>query len=492
MSRGAAQPAPPSGTAWPLLLGVLALLSCGPVDSPSSPEDPTPGPQPPPSCPGGEAIFEELSAWVEAELQTHSVPGAAVAVLCEDRLAWSGSWGEIRTGWGTPVTPQTRFQLASTTKMFTAAAALSLVEDGVVDLTAPLDDYVPYANVEEPFGVPLDLHSLMSHSAGYPTWFPEGDFSSYELSDYFANNTDQPLWSRPGAVFNYSNLGMSLAGLALQEASGEPFGALVDERVFEPAGMVGATMDAASVESRGDHAWGHTGLVHAPSVLAPTAAYFPTGYYAPMGGAWASVEDLAAWGEVLLSGGGEVLSSSSVDAMTQSQMQTRTSPAQHYGYGLFIDRLLPEERWTHGGSVMGFLSSWIVIPELGIGVFALVNCDWYSSSNLTNHALDLLVGPTELDLTEYLSSSDDWPDYVGTYLDPVIFGTIEVREDNGELIADFVDEGFEAPLTGVFEDSVTFWHEGRNQTLRGTFWREGDEGPAEWFVTLAGVAARVD
>ena len=468
------------------VLLVALFVSCGQV---GEADPPVPDPLPPPNCPIDAAAFEELSAWIGAQLQENTVPGAAVAVLCEDRLAWSGGWGETRVGWGLPVTPQTRFQMASTTKMFTAAAALSLAEDGIVDLGAPLGNYVPYTNVEEPFGVPLDLHTLLSHSGGYATSFPEGDFSSYELASFFENNADQPLWSPPGALFNYSNLGMSLAGLALEEASGDPFAELVDARVFGPAGMGGATMDAEAVESGGNHAWGHTGLVHNPSVLSPTSAYFPTGYYGPMGGAWASVEDLAAWAETLLSEGGDILSPASASAMTQAQIKTGRTPGQHYGYGLFIDRLFEEERWTHGGNVMGFLSSWVVIPELGLGVATLVNCDWYSSANLTNHILELLVGPSQLDLTEYLPSAEDWPDFVGNYTDPIVLGRIEVREDNGALVADFLDEGFQTSLTPVFEDSVSFWHEGRNQTLTGTFWRE-EEGPAEWLVTAVGVAAR--
>ena len=211
-----------------------------------------------------------------------------------------------------------------------------------------------------------------------------------------------------------------------------------------------------------------------------------------MGGAWVSVEDLARWAEVLLDDGGEVLGADAVEAMTRPQIETRTSPAQHYGYGMFIERLFEHERWTHGGSVMGFRSNWVVIPELGIGVFALVNCDWYPSTSLTSHALEGLLGPTELDLTDYLASSDDWPNYVGTYVDPVVLGSIEVRQEGDLLVADFLDEGFQTTLDAVFEDSVTFWHTGMNQTLSGNFWREEADGPADWFVTRFGVAERVD
>jgi CubicO group peptidase (beta-lactamase class C family) len=109
-------------------------------------------------------------------------------------LAYGRSWGVVDHVSDEPVTLSTRFQLASTTKMFTAAAALSLVDDGVVDLGAPVESYVPYANATAPFENGATLHDLLSHSAGYPTTFPGGSFASYELDQFFANNADQPLW----------------------------------------------------------------------------------------------------------------------------------------------------------------------------------------------------------------------------------------------------------------------------------------------------------
>ena len=97
---------------------------------------------------------------------------------------------------------------------------------------------------------------MLMELAGYPTYFPDGSFASYDLDTFFENNAEQPLWSPPGVLYNYSNLGMSLAGLVLQEATGKKFADLVETRIFNPAGMDGASMHATVVESTGNFAYG--------------------------------------------------------------------------------------------------------------------------------------------------------------------------------------------------------------------------------------------
>jgi CubicO group peptidase (beta-lactamase class C family) len=376
--------------------------------------------------------------------------------------------------------------------MFTAATALSLVEDGTVDLFEPVSTYVPYANTNAPYEETLTLHQLMSHSAGYPTTFPGGSFASSNLDSFFENNAEQPLWSPPGAVYNYSNLGMSLAGLVLQEATGEKFADLVETRVFGPAGMDGASMHASEVEAEGHFAYGHSGSAASPTVTAPTDSYYPTEYYGPMGGAWGSVEDLARWAEVHLQGGQDVLSTSSMEALRTPQMATHQFPLQSYGYGLFIDPIYGYDLVHHIGIVGGYLTSWLMVPEADFSVVAVTNCDWYYPTNLTYRALDLFVGIPSLNLSPYLTSQKDWPQLVGTYLDPVSLGTINITQEGSSLMADFVDQGVTAELLGYYQQTYYLWYEPSGSWLYLTFWGAEEGKKAEYLVSLQGVATRTE
>ena len=285
---------------------------------------------------------------------------------------------------------------------------------------------------------------------------------------------------------------MALAGLALQEASGTAFADLVEERIFSPAGMETASMHAEQVEDEGSYATGHSGSASNPTLTAPTDSYYATGYYGPMGGAWGSVEDLAHWGLAHLDSGGEVLSESSFEALQTPVSPTRRFPEQGYGYGHFTEGIFGYNMLAHSGSVGGFLTTWMLVPEHGFGVFAVVNCDWYFPSTIAYTALDEFIG-LDFNLGPYASSSADWPFYVGTYEDAASLGTVEVRTEDNILYASFPDLGFESALSGYYEDTYSFLYAPTGSTQMLTFWREEEgESNAQWLVSLYGVAARIE
>ncbi len=404
-------------------------------------------------------------------------------MVCDGAIAFTQGFGVVRQGDDVPVTETTRFQIASTTKMFTGALGAALHADGVVDLHAPVD--LP--------GITTDgatLHQLLAHTAGYPTTFPGGDYSSLELDEFFANNGHQPLWSPPGEVWNYSNLGMSLAGLAMEEAAGEPFADLVGDRIFAPAGMDGASMHADEVEAAGDFAWGHSVTAANPTVTAPTDSYYGTGYYGPMGGAWAGVRDLAAWAVVHLDGGGDVMDADAMASLAAPVALTGQAPTDSYGQGLFVDELYGVPHLHHGGSVGGFLTSWSLIPSEEFGVFAVVNGDWYWPGWATREAIGLFTDLPPIDPGTWTLSDRPLEDYAGTYDDPVEFGPVEIRVEGDSLVADFPDHGFERTITRTFDDSFALdWPPG-GTTLYGSF-QGGDDGPFGYLVTRWGVATRL-
>ena len=133
-------------------------------------------------------------------------------------------------------------------------------------------------------------------------------------------------------------------------------------------------MSGADVARDGNYAVGHAESPNAP--VEPTDGYLTSGLYGPMGGAWVSAEDLAKFGRALMTGGGSMLSAASVLAMTTSHIRT-ASGGDEFGYGVFLDRYLTRETWSHTGSVGGFLTSIRLVPELGFGVFLVWNADWY-------------------------------------------------------------------------------------------------------------------
>lgn len=147
------------------------------------------------------------------------------------------------------VTADTRFPAASVTKMFLAAAAVSLSREGALDLQQPIQRYLP--ELEQGVGH-ATLHQLLTHTSGLGNP-PLCERASDDLRDLQQKYGAAPLWAPPGVVFNYSNLGYSFVALVLERVTGTPFEQVVQQRVLGPAGIPGASFGPDQVAVRGQH-----------------------------------------------------------------------------------------------------------------------------------------------------------------------------------------------------------------------------------------------
>jgi CubicO group peptidase (beta-lactamase class C family) len=446
-------------------------------------------------CEADRAAFDAIVERMRGEMADQGVPGAAIAIVCQGEIVYASGIGVTREG-GEPVTVDTRFQLASISKMFTAAAAVALAEDGVLDLLAPASTWVPYTNTSEPFGQQITLHDILSHTAGFPTFWE--DENPYEIPGLFQEHPDEPLWAPPGAVFLYSNLGFALAGTIVQEAADRPFADVIETRVFAPAGMTGASLHPADVEASGNFAYGHTSDEYFQDEvpIPPTGAYYAATAYLPMGGVWASVADMARWGIAHIRRTEAVMSSEGWASLRAHVTETHEAPAEHYGYGLFVDASYEPEVLHHSGGVVGFAADWYVAPDLGFGLVFVTNHDSYYPGWLQYEVFSTFTsGLEDADVSSWQPDRADWPRYVGTYRDEISMGTVVVEERGDELWARFPDLDSEQRLEegwcrdGFYLDSPIYGFPGS-----ATFWFDPGQpdGPARYLATLDGIAIRVE
>ncbi len=456
----------------------MLALACTPVPSaPTVDTAPRAGDEEPP--------FDVLLAFVEQEFEREAVVGGAVAIVLEGQLAWSTGLGLREMGGEEPVTPDTLFNVASTTKTFTAATALALVEDGSVALDTPIGDYVPYFGLAEGYDpASVTLRRLLSHSAAYPnSMVGSPDTSDYDLDAYFANNPDQPLLAPAGEVWNYSNLGFSLASLVAQEAGDEDFRDLVETRVLWPAGMADSTMHVREAK-HGEFAYGHcTAYCDQLYVLDPLD--YDSEIYWGQGGLWASADDLGRWAEFLLGGDDEVLSEQSRGEMLSPEIATGTLPGSSYGLGLFLSETYGPLTVGHNGDNYGFHAQFLLVPEVGFGVVVLVNSDSYYPSPVTNFAASLFTSYTEPDWAALTPAAEDLQGLVGTYADPLWWGSFEVRYEAGKLWGRFVDSGVEEEIYPSVGNGIYVWD--GEDWVYATVWHD-EAGMPEYIVARQGVA----
>lgn len=275
-------------------------------------------------------------------------------------MLWSAGFGRTRAGGGEPVTPETMFGVQSCSKMYTATAVLLAVQDGLVGLDVPIVEYLPEIRLNSSFEARperlITLRHLLDHTAGFTHEAPVGSNYLVGRESFEAHcRSICDTWLRfpVGHHFQYSNLGIDLAGYILQRRSGLPFDRFVRRTVFEPLGLTRTTFNAAEIQREQDRAIGHaTGYTRIPVRVPMVAA----------GGLYTSVNDACRFLQFQLAG-----------SAVLAEMHESAGRERAYGLGLAITRANGIPVRGHGGGGFGFLSDMYWAPEAGIGVVVLTN-----------------------------------------------------------------------------------------------------------------------
>jgi CubicO group peptidase (beta-lactamase class C family) len=376
------------------------------------------------------AAFEQLLRDAQRLMTAGFTPGASIAVVLHGKLAFASGIGTRSLASGEAVTTSTLFRAASMSKMIVAATAMTLVDEGKLDLNAPITQYLPWFSLANGFdATKITLNLLLSHSSGFPcdTISQCGTVATKGArEDFFANNP-QPLWSPPGSVYDYSNTGFALAATVIEAAAGGVDGdyeALAHDRIFMPAGMTTATFDAHAVAAS-DHATGYVVDASGKVLATEEPADLDCPLLHPPGGVAATATDYAHFAEMLLAKGATVLKPKSVAAMSSPHADMRALPTQKYGYGL-ISQTSPYANhlsiW-HNGFLPGYLSMLWIVPDRQLGIVVLVNGEGAQNvpDQIVADALKLFIDEPESVPAEKTPPSQ-WSGYVGTFDDT--YGTL--------------------------------------------------------------------
>jgi CubicO group peptidase (beta-lactamase class C family) len=330
--------------------------------------------------------IEVLKTFVETSMKKLGVPGASLALIDSGKVVYEGGLGVRELGKPTPVGANTLFMAASNTKGMTTLLLARLVDAHKLQWDQPAIQVYP----EFKLGDADTTHQVeVKHLVCACTGLPRQDmewlfrFKSYTPASTFALLSTMQPTSRFGEVFQYSNLMASAAGYIgahLCEPSRE-LGAAYDEamqkQIFDPLGMADTTFDM----QRAQH--GNFASPHADDVDGhPTVATMDNNYsvvpFRPAGGVWTSAHDMTHYVQLELSRGklpnGEQLVSEE-NLLMRRKPQIATGEDETYGMGLETN-----SRWGvpivhHGGSLFGYKSDWMILPDSGIGAVLLTNAD---------------------------------------------------------------------------------------------------------------------
>jgi len=360
---------------------------------------------------GGAASFAAADAIVSDYFGRGGQPAIAYGIVLGGELVHSAGFG-ARTLEGAVPDADTVFRIASMSKSFTASAVLLLRDAGALALDDPAARYVPelagwtYGAAD---AAPITIRHLLTMTAGFPTDDPWGDRQQGLPLDAFGELLAAGVsfnWA-PGTRFEYSNLGYAILGRVLTAVSGMPYEELIRARLLEPLGMRRSGYRAAEFPA-GELAVGYRhGLGGWEDV-----PFDPYGAFAPMGGVFSTVADLATWVAGFASAfppdgvagdGVHPLRAASRREMQLPQAVTEWRSPQrlpagppgapaYYGFGLFVDEDPEVGRVVgHSGGYPGFGSNMRWHPVTGLGVIALGNGTYAPMSTLTGLVLAALL-----------------------------------------------------------------------------------------------------
>jgi len=185
------------------------------------------------------AVLRDLGHRLQRATRRHGVPGAAVAVMRNGRLLAEAATGVTNLDTRVPTTPDTVFQIGSITKVFTATLVMQLVDDGLLDLDAPIIRYLPEFRIaDDATRSTVTARHLLSHSSGIDgDFFPDAGRGDDSIARLLDMATLLPSLYPPGEKLSYCNVGFALLGRLVEVLRRETFDSAMSRRLFDPLGM---------------------------------------------------------------------------------------------------------------------------------------------------------------------------------------------------------------------------------------------------------------
>ncbi|MGC5699170.1 beta-lactamase family protein [Pseudomonas sp. NFXW11] len=355
----------------PLLGILLGSLGCN-------------GPAPvPPSIAAGDyaSIIRYLKQHIPREMAEHQVPGLSIALVDGQELIWARGFGFADQARGLQVTENTAFRAGALSQLLTATAVMQLVDQGRLQLDAPLQDSLKEFYVRSRFhqeqsaaDQAVTLRRLLSHQAGLPSEYLRELRTPLALGELPRKASGLWLSNEPGTQTAYSNLGYALLGAAVERSSGQDFEQQLQKHLLRPLGMSQSSF-VGDAQSQPFRARGYQNGVRSADVpLRDISA----------GGLWSSPRDLSRYLRMLFAQGRhqqhQVLSAASVKEMLRPQNSGNQLDFDcQVGLGWFLSPCGDEwvrpgiRTWQHSAAGDDFHAQISVLAEPQLAVIVMSN-----------------------------------------------------------------------------------------------------------------------
>ena len=351
-----------------LIILMLLLISASCSGAPVKPEW---------IAPGNYDYAKEYLSWlIPKEMKPNKVMGVSIAIVDDQQIVWAQGFGYSDVKNEIPATPDTVYRIGSISKLFTSMATMKLVEDGQIDIDRPLVNYLPQFSVRTRFPTsgPITPRTIMIHHSGLPSSIAKGMWTS-EPPAYLLNRLREEYTAYPtNYVLAYSNTGMALLGLMIEQVSNMDFCEYIDQSILSPVGMQHSSFKRTplvdSLLSKGYRNRREVSQVPLRDVSA--------------GSMYSNVKDLSLFMQMVFAGGNvagyQILRRQTIEEMlTPQNMNMPIESPYPVGLGWFFNRFNLSQGLGevliagHDGGTPLFRTSLVILPEKKLGIVVLTN-----------------------------------------------------------------------------------------------------------------------
>jgi len=365
---------------------------------------------------GAERLF---SAWLEGQIAYRGLPGIAVGVVADQDLVWATGFGYADVKTKKPMTPETKFRMASHSKLFTATSIMQLREQGKIRLDDPVSKYLSWFKVKPSADDdgPITIEELLTHTSGLPReagahWttleFPTADEIRTLIVDRQAAFAPQVRWK-------YSNLAYTIAGMVVEQVSGERWADYVQRHIFLPLGMTESSVDK-NVEGL---AVGYGRRM--PDGSREQLPFTDARGMASATGITSTVADMAKFVSAQFrtgpTGGRQILSTGSLREMHRVRsLENDWSNGTGIGFG--VSRFRDKTYVGHGGGYPGYTTQTLIQLDSRVGVIVLTNTNDSNPGDIARQLMNTVgdaVAKASTQKPKTLAWDPSWARFAGLY-----------------------------------------------------------------------------
>lgn len=415
-----------------------------------------------------------LDGQIPRLMREWGVPGLAVAVVKEGRVAFVKGQGLRDTTLKLPVTPQTLFAIASCTKSFTAAAIGVMIDEGKLSWDTPIESYKGDIRFSDAYvSSHITIRDLLTHRSGLPQHYRMYWHSPLSRQEIVQRVRYLDLGKEFRTSFLYSNLNYVIAARLMEQVAGESWEDVVRNRLLFPLRMERTGfLDATRID---------------PNLARPyreeagalkEVSYFDAGAAGPAGSVMSTALDMSRWLTMLANGGTfegrRVLSEAGLREMHTPQNLMSPSASDEmfyssYGMGWAVTSYRGHVLASHGGGFDGFSAMVALLPREHAGVAVLANLEGSPLPGvLTNVILDRILGSSAIDWNQRAKDrvakaklaglGSPAPDWCGTKAD--------LPRDLGQYTGLFRHPAYGTITVTRVDDGLEIGHNGLTAGLR--------------------------